>query len=110
MVCLVISSTKKMRWPSLLTGSKLPVPRRERSGQDIRYILVNDSSTLVWLANLSNLEIHPFLRRAPNIDQPTSMVFDCDLGVGANLLSCARVAFVLRPKLRSLAAKIVTAS
>lgn len=100
-----------MRWPSLLTGSKrfrgLDV---SVEGQDIRYILVNDLPTLVWLANLSNLEIHPFLRRAPNIDQPTSMVFDCDPGEGANLLSCARVAFGLRPKLRSLAAKIVTAS
>jgi bifunctional non-homologous end joining protein LigD len=87
-----------------------PVPRRERSGQDIRYILVNDLPTLVWLANLANLEIHPFLHRAPKINQPTSMVFDCDPGEGANLLSCARVAFMLRPKLRSLAAKIVTAS
>jgi bifunctional non-homologous end joining protein LigD len=79
-----------------------PVPRRERSGQDIRYILVNDLSTLVWLANLASLEIHPFLHRVPKINQPTSMVFDCDPGEGANVLSCARVAFMLRDLLKQL--------
>ena len=79
-----------------------PVPRRERRGQDIRYILINDVPTLVWLANLANLEIHPFLHRAPKIDQPTSIVFDCDPGEGANILSCARVAFMLRDLLKEL--------
>src|SRR4026207_763255 len=33
-----------------------PVPRRERSNDHIRYILINDLPTLVWLANLANLE------------------------------------------------------
>jgi bifunctional non-homologous end joining protein LigD len=79
-----------------------PVPRRERKGEFIRYVLINDLPTLVWLANLANLEIHPFLHRAPHIDQPTSMVFDCDPGEGANLLSCARVAFMLRDLLKEL--------
>src|ERR1051325_9664426 len=80
----------------------VPVPRRETPGADIRYILINDLPTLVWLANLACLEIHPFLHRAPHIDQPTSMVFDCDPGEGANLLSCARVAFMLRDLLKEL--------
>ena len=79
-----------------------PVPRRERSGQDIRYILVNDLATLVWLANLASLEIHPFLHQAPKINQPTAMVFDCDPGEDANVLSCARVAFMLRDLLKEL--------
>ncbi len=72
------------------------VPRRASKGEDIRYILINDLSTLVWLASLTNLEIHPFLHKIPKIDQPTSIVFDCDPGEGANVLSCARVALVLR--------------
>jgi DNA primase len=33
-----------------------PVPRRDLSGTNIRYILINDRPTLVWLANLANLE------------------------------------------------------
>jgi bifunctional non-homologous end joining protein LigD len=79
------------------------VPRRSRkSGPDIRYILVNDLPTLVWLANLANLEIHPFLHRVPRIERPTAIVFDCDPGEGANILTCARVAFLLRDLLVDL--------
>jgi bifunctional non-homologous end joining protein LigD len=79
-----------------------PVPRRERNGPDIRYVLINDLPTLVWLANLANLEVHPFLHRAPKIDQPTSIVFDCDPGEGADVLTCARVAGMLRETLAEL--------
>lgn len=78
------------------------VPRRETPGPDIRYILINDLATLVWLANLANLEIHPFLHRAPRLDRPTSIVFDCDPGEGANILDCAQVALRLREVLHEL--------
>ncbi len=79
------------------------VPRRSRnSGPDIRYILVNDLPTLVWLGNLANLEIHPFLHRVPRIERPTAIVFDCDPGEGADILTCARVAFMLRELLIEL--------
>jgi bifunctional non-homologous end joining protein LigD len=78
-----------------------PVSRRE-SGGNIRYIVVNDRATLVWLANLANLEIHPFLHRVPHIDRPTSIVFDLDPGEGADVLTCARVAFVLREMFQKL--------
>jgi bifunctional non-homologous end joining protein LigD len=80
----------------------VPVPRRETLGPDIKYILINDLPTLVWLANLANLEIHPFLHRAPRLDRPTSIVFDCDPGEGANILDCARVALMLREVLHEL--------
>lgn len=79
-----------------------PVPRKDRSQPDIRYILINNLATLVWLANLGNLEIHPFLHRVPAIDRPTSIVFDCDPGEGADVLTCARVAIMLRNLLRDL--------
>jgi bifunctional non-homologous end joining protein LigD len=80
----------------------LSVPRRETPGPDIRYILINDAPTLVWLANLANLEIHPFLHRAPRLNRPTSIVFDCDPGEGANILDCAHVALMLRNVLGEL--------
>ena len=79
-----------------------PVARRERTGEDIKYVVINELATLVWLANLANLEIHPFLHHVPKIDQPTSIVFDCDPGEGADLLSCARVALMLRELLEEL--------
>ena len=79
-----------------------PVSRRETPGPPINYILINDLPTLVWLANLANLEIHPFLHRAPKIERPSWIVFDLDPGEGANVLTCARVALMLRDILRQL--------
>ena len=80
----------------------VPVPRRETRGGDIRYIVINDLPTLVWLANLASLELHPFLHRASRLNRPTSIVFDCDPGEGANVLDCARVALMLRDVLHEL--------
>jgi bifunctional non-homologous end joining protein LigD len=70
------------------------VPRRD--GRPIRYILIDDLATLVWSANLANLELHPFLHRAPHIDRPDSVAFDLDPGEGTDLLTCGRVAFWLK--------------
>ena len=78
-----------------------PVPRRA-GGRAIRYILVNDLETLAWAANLANIELHPFLHRVPKLDQPTSVVFDLDPGEGTDVLTCARVAFVLKDALEKL--------
>jgi bifunctional non-homologous end joining protein LigD len=72
-----------------------PVPRLA-GGKPIRYILINNLATLAWCANLADLELHPFLHRAPGIDRPTSLVFDLDPGEGAEILDCARVAFLLK--------------
>jgi len=80
----------------------VPVARRETPGPDIRYILINDLPTLIWLANLANLEIHPFLHWASQLNRPRSIVFDCDPGEGANILACARVALMLRGVLTEL--------
>lgn len=80
----------------------VPVPRRETPGPDIQYILINDLPTLVWVANLATLEIHPFLHMAARINCPTAVVFDCDPGEGANILDSARVALMLREVLQGL--------
>lgn len=75
------------------------VPRRE--GGVIHYVVVDDLPSLVWSANTANLEIHPFLHRVPEIDRPTAIVFDLDPGEGADLLSCAEVAFLLKDALEA---------
>ncbi len=79
----------------------VPVPRRG-GGTPIRYIVIDDLPTLVWSANLANLEIHPFLHRAPHLDRPTAIVFDLDPGEGAAALECAEVALLLRDTLARL--------
>ncbi|MFL6527003.1 MAG: hypothetical protein ACJ8IQ_02780 [Chthoniobacterales bacterium] len=73
----------------------VPVPRRE-GGPSINYILINDAKTLAWCASIAALELHPFLHRAPKIEQPTSVVFDLDPGEGADILDCCDIALLLR--------------
>ncbi|HTL16585.1 MAG TPA: non-homologous end-joining DNA ligase [Patescibacteria group bacterium] len=80
-----------------------PVPRSE--GGVINYILLNDLPTLLWAANLAALELHPFLHRAPNLQRPTHIVFDLDPGEGADILTCSRVAFLIRDVLAGLKLK-----
>jgi bifunctional non-homologous end joining protein LigD len=70
------------------------VPRR--NGGVIRYIVVDDLATLVWCANAANLELHPFLHRAPHIDRPAAVAFDLDPGEGTDVLTCGRVALRLK--------------
>jgi bifunctional non-homologous end joining protein LigD len=79
----------------------VPVPRRA-GGAPIRYILINDLPSLVWLANLASLEIHPFLHRSNNLQRPTSVAFDLDPGEGADVLTCARVALLIRDLLSGM--------
>ncbi len=63
---------------------------------DIDYTLAQDRPTLVWLANLADIELHTSLALAPAPERPTMMVFDLDPGAPAGLLECAEVALVLR--------------
>ncbi|PWT99870.1 MAG: ATP-dependent DNA ligase [Terriglobia bacterium] len=79
---------------------KFPVPRRTGK-RDITYIVIDDLPSLVWCANTANIELHPFLHRAPELGRPTSIVFDLDPGEGADVLDCAGIAFLLRNKLEA---------
>jgi bifunctional non-homologous end joining protein LigD len=62
----------------------------------IHYILADDLATLVWLANLASLELHPSLSLAQDITSPTMMVFDLDPGPPANIVQCCQVGLLLR--------------
>jgi bifunctional non-homologous end joining protein LigD len=47
--------------------------------------VLNDLPTLVWAANLVDLELHTFLHKAPAIARPTALAFDLDPGSPANI-------------------------
>lgn len=64
--------------------------------RDVNYILCNDLSTLVWVANLGSIELHPSLSLAEDIMCPRSIVFDLDPGPPANIVQCCQVAVWLR--------------
>jgi bifunctional non-homologous end joining protein LigD len=63
---------------------------------DIDFCLANDLPTLVWLANLADLELHTSLARAGAYDSPTVIAFDLDPGPPATIVECAEVALELR--------------
>jgi bifunctional non-homologous end joining protein LigD len=67
----------------------------QREG-NIDFCVVEDLPTLVWLANLADLELHTSLSLAAAIDTPTAVVFDLDPGEPADVLDCAQVALWLR--------------
>ena len=60
------------------------------------YCLVNDLPTLVWAANLADLELHTSLSRKNKIERPTMMVFDLDPGAPADIIQCCQVGLWLR--------------
>ena len=72
-----------------------PVPSSER-GAPINYVVCDDLPTLVWLANAADLEMHTFMHKAQDLTRPTQVAFDLDPGPGADALTCAKVALLLK--------------
>jgi bifunctional non-homologous end joining protein LigD len=68
----------------------------DRHRGEIDYCLVEDLPTLLWAANLADIELHTSLSRAQAMDRPTALVFDLDPGPGADILDCCRVALWIR--------------
>jgi bifunctional non-homologous end joining protein LigD len=68
----------------------------ESNRRTVNYILANDLATLVWIANLASIELHPSLSLATDITTPTMIVFDLDPGPPANILQCAQVGLWVR--------------
>ena len=60
------------------------------------YCVVADLPTLVWLANLADLELHTSLSRAPETNRPTVIAFDLDPGAPANIVQCCQVGLWVR--------------
>ncbi|MDQ6838535.1 MAG: non-homologous end-joining DNA ligase [Actinomycetota bacterium] len=68
---------------------------------EVAYCSVEEEATLVWLANLAAIELHPTLARDGG-HHPTALVFDLDPGAPADVLTCAQVALILRDILADL--------
>jgi len=78
--------------------------------KQINFCLAEDVPTLVWLANLADLELHTSLALGEDVTQPTMMVFDLDPGPPAGLLECCRVALWLRGLFGELGLEILIKS
>jgi bifunctional non-homologous end joining protein LigD len=73
-----------------------------RGGAPRRFCVVNDLASLIWVANLATIELHPYLARSDALDEPSFVVFDLDPGAPADVVDCARVALRLREELNAL--------
>jgi bifunctional non-homologous end joining protein LigD len=63
---------------------------------DIDFCVCEDTPTLVWMAQLAAIELHPSLSQAEAPDRPTVLAFDLDPGAPADILDCCRVGLRLR--------------
>jgi bifunctional non-homologous end joining protein LigD len=69
---------------------------------EIGYCLLEEPAALVWSANLAALELHALMSKAPDIDTPTTMVFDFDPGAPATIVECCQIALLARDVLESV--------
>lgn len=105
------------RYPSGVTGEffyekNCPVHRpewvktapvwSEGNNKWMQYCLAQDLPTLVWAANLADIELHTSLSLGKKIEQPTMMVFDLDPGPPANIVQCCQVGLWVRKILEKL--------
>jgi bifunctional non-homologous end joining protein LigD len=85
------------RIPAGLSGPKAPhfwqkntpeqypewIPRVELpslEGETVRYLLVNNRQTLLYLVNQGTITFHPWMSRIENLDHPDYVLFDLDPG------------------------------
>ena len=68
----------------------------------IEFVVCDDLPTLVWLANLADLELHTSLSKAQAIERPTALAFDLDPGAPATIVECCRVGLLLEAMFRGL--------
>ena len=77
----------------------------EGNNRMMDYCLAQDLPTLVWAANLADLELHTSLARKEKISRPTMMVFDLDPGAPADIVQCSQVGLWLRDLLGKMKLK-----
>lgn len=88
--------TRAPSHPDWVTATELHF---ESTGKTFDAVVIGDAASLLWAANLSTIEFHPFLGCVGSLDRPTVLVFDLDPGDGVGLDECCTVACALRSHL-----------
>ena len=52
-------------------------------GEAIEFVTASDRESLMWLANMGCIEIHPWLSKIQDVDHPSYAIFDLDPANGA---------------------------
>jgi bifunctional non-homologous end joining protein LigD len=77
----------------------------EGNNRIMHYCLAQDLPTLVWAANLADLELHTSLAKKKDVARPTLMVFDLDPGAPADIVQCCQVGLWLSDLLAKMKLK-----
>ncbi len=88
--------------PDWVPTARIASPGSTKPRETVQYVVAGDLPTLVWAANLADLEIHTPMWRLPDIGRPDLLVFDLDPGPPATIADCCRVALLLRPLLEQI--------
>ncbi len=75
------------------------------SERDIDYILIREAAVLVWLANHACIEIHPWLSRIHNLENPDYLVIDLDPSPDNTFKQVVDIALLLKNILDELKLK-----
>jgi bifunctional non-homologous end joining protein LigD len=68
----------------------------------IEFCVCDSLPTLIWMAQLAAIELHPSLSKGRAPKRPTVVAFDLDPGPPADVVDCSRVALRLRELLAQL--------
>jgi bifunctional non-homologous end joining protein LigD len=68
----------------------------EGNQRDMDFCMANDIASLVWVANLATIELHPSLSLSRDVNRPSYLALDLDPGAPANIIQCCRVALWAR--------------
>jgi bifunctional non-homologous end joining protein LigD len=74
----------------------------EGRGENIDFCMFQDTASLVWAANLADLELHTSLSKAKDVMQPTILAFDLDPGPPADIVQCCQVGLWLKELFESM--------
>jgi len=75
--------------------------------EGIRYILVNDADTLLWVVNMGCIDLHPWLARCDRPERPDRVMFDLDPAEGVPFSTVVEAALLVRQALDVLGLEAV---
>lgn len=74
----------------------------EHRKEPIEFVMAPDRESLMWLANMACIEIHPWLSQVQTVDFPSFAVFDLDPAEGASWKQVVAIAKLLEVALHKL--------
>jgi bifunctional non-homologous end joining protein LigD len=81
--------------------------RAASTGKQVTYALVQNKETLLYLASLGSIEMHPWASRTAHLAKPDYLVFDLDPGTRSTFDDVVRVAQTIRKVLESVGVKSI---